>query len=434
MIEITDKKSCMGCGSCTEICPVDCIPLFKDEEGFLYPKIDYDVCISCPLCDRVCPITDKLPEDAKVIPFIEKADLPRYIEPLVYASYSKNHDIRVDSTSGGIFSELALKMFNEGGYVGGAVYNHDLSVSHILTNDSEKLIDIRSSKYVLSSTDKLYPDVKERLRNGDQVLVCGAPCQIVGLYAFLKKDYPNLLTCDFVCKGVNSPLVFEKYIKWLEDKYQSKAVKIKAKDKTEGWHKFSMRVEFENGKSYVKNRYKDPFFVGYLQTELFTMPACFSCQFKGVSQKSDITLADFWGIETIDKSMDQDLGTSLVILNSDKGVKYFESISESIVSKQFTMADALPGNTAIYSSEKEGDPELRKEFYRDLEKRSFDFMIKKYFPMPTVMSRLTIQIERLKRLLKALTQMLLAPSSAAKILSKAFPTLSLSKDKGKNIK
>ena len=106
------------------------------------------------------------------------------------------------------------------------------------------------------------------------------------------------------------------------------------------------------------------------------MPACFSCQFKGVSQKSDITLADFWGIETIDKSMDQDLGTSLIILNSDKGVKYFESISESIVSKQFTMADALPGNTAIYSSEEEGDPELRKEFYRDLEKYSFDFMIK----------------------------------------------------------
>ena len=402
MINITDKESCMGCNACTSICPVDCIPLISDEEGFSYPEIDYDVCIDCPLCDRVCPITDKIPDTAKdfMIPFIEKAKISRFEEPLVYASYTKNHEIRIDSTSGGIFSELAFKMFDQGGYVAGAVYNDDLSVSHILTNDRDRLPDIRSSKYVLSFTDELFPDVKAKLKSGEKVLVCGAPCQIVALYAFLRKDYENLITCDFVCKGVNSPLVFKKYIEWLEDKYQSKAVKIKAKDKTTGWHKFSMRVDFENGKSYVKDRFNDPFFVGYLQTGLFTMPACFSCKFKGISKRGDITLADFWGIENVDKSMDQDLGTSLILLNSEKGRAYYSLLEENIVSKQFTLDDALPGNSAIHSSDEAGDEILRKEFYEDLEKYPFDLIISKYIPMLSLKSKIKSKIKNILRKVK----------------------------------
>ena len=250
---------------------------------------------------------------------------------------SKNHEIRVDSTSGGVLSELAFKMFDQGGYVGGAVYNDDYSVSHVLTNNREKLDEIRSSKYVFSLTDQLFPDVKKALKNGEKVLVCAAPCQISGLYTYLKKDYENLITCDFICKSVNSTKVFQKYIEWLEKKYKSKAKKIKAKDKTSGWHKFSMRVDFENGKSYVADRYNDPFFVGYLQTELFTMDACFTCKFRGFPRIADITLADFWGIENIDNSMDQDLGTSLIMLNSNKGKEYYQSISDSIIFKKFNL-------------------------------------------------------------------------------------------------
>ena len=309
MIDIIDKSLCDGCNACTVICPIDeCITMHPDHEGSLFPEVNMETCIDCDKCEDICYyITER--ED----------DIERFEKPLVYASYSKNHEIRVDSTSGGIFSELAFKMFDEGGYVGGAVYNDDDSVSHMLTNDRSKLTDIRSSKYVYSCTDELFPDVKKKLKKGEKVLVCGAPCQIHALYAFLgNKDYENLVTCDFICKSVNSTKVFQKYIEWLEDKYQSKAKKIKAKDKTTGWHKFSMRVDFENGKSYVADRYHDPFFVGYLGTELFTMQACFTCEFRGYPRKADITLADFWGIENVDRSMDQDLGTSLIIVNSEK--------------------------------------------------------------------------------------------------------------------
>ena len=425
MIEITNKESCMGCNACNVICPVDCIPLINDEEGFFYPKIDYDVCIDCDLCDKVCPITDKIVDTTEkhMTPYIERTKLSRFDEPLVFASYTKNHQLRIDSTSGGIFSELAYKMFDQGGYVGGAVYNDDLTVSHILTNDRDRLTDIRSSKYVLSLTDELFPDVKAKLKSGEKVIVCGAPCQIHALYAFLIKDYENLVTCDFICKGVNSPLVFKKYIEWLEDKYQSKAIKIKAKDKTTGWHKFSMRVDFENGKSYVKDRHHDPFFVGYLQTSLFTMPACFSCAFKGVPGKADITLADFWGIENVDKSMDQDLGTSLIMVNSEKGKVYYESINDNIVSKQFTLKDAEPGNSAMYFSTERGDENLRKEFYEDLDNHPFDFIISKYFPMPTFTSEIRKQLSKVKKSLVFIRELILSPSSTNQIVEKFYPNM-----------
>lgn len=383
MINITDKALCNGCNTCTVACPIDeCITMHPDHEGFLFPQVNMDTCVDCDKCEKVCPYIPELS--------FKKIEEPiRYQKPLVYASYSKNHKVRLDSTSGGIFSELAFQMFDQDGYVGGAVYNEDYSVSHILTNDRDKLDEIRSSKYIFSLTDELFPDVKKQLIAGNRVLVCGAPCQIDGLYTFLKKDYKNLITCDFICKSVNSTKVFQKYIEWLEGKYQSKAKKIKAKDKTTGWHKFGMRVDFENGKSYVADRYNDPFFVGYLQTELFTMEACYTCQFRGFPRPADITLADFWGIENVDKSMDQDLGTSLIMINSDKGKEYYESLGDAIVSKEFTLKNAEPGNPAIYHDAlSDKDANKRKQFYEDLDKYSFDEIAKKYFPMPSYKTKL----------------------------------------------
>jgi acetyltransferase-like isoleucine patch superfamily enzyme/coenzyme F420-reducing hydrogenase beta subunit len=394
MIEINDKTKCSGCNACAVICPVNCISMPQDQEGFYFPVVDTESCIECDECNDICYYITK-----------SKIDIVRYDTPLVYASYNTNCDVRVDSTSGGLFSALAEKMFDDKGYVGGAVYNRDFTVSHILTNDRNKLPELRGSKYIESFTDNLYSDINKRLKNGDKVLVCAAPCQIHALYACLGKDYDNLITCDFICRGVNSPKVFLKYIEWLENKYKSKAVKVKFKNKTFGWHRFSMRVDFENGKPYIRDRYHDPFFVGYLQSGLFTMPACYCCEFKGFPRESDITLADFWGIENIDPSMDQDIGTSLVLINSDNGKKYFESLSDNIVSKQFTMEDAAVGNPAMYKPLESVDKELREAFFRDLDKYPFDVMADKYFMMPTFKNKLKVQLERIKNAIKIVSKL-----------------------------
>lgn len=409
MINIIDKSLCNGCNTCTVACPIDeCITMDINKEGFFYPYVNMDTCIDCDKCDKVCPYIPEL--------MMNQKEPSRYDKPMVYAAYSKNREVRLDSTSGGIFSELAFKMFDENGYVGGAVYNDDNSVSHILTNDRAKLVDIRSSKYTYSLTDKLFPEVKKQLKAGNKVIVCGTPCQISGLYTFLKKDYENLITCDFICKSVNSTKVFQKYIDWLENKYHSKVKKIKAKDKTTGWHKFGMKIDFENGRSYVADRYNDPFFVGYLGTELFTMEACFTCEWRGFPRPADITLADFWGIENIDKSMDQDMGTSLIMINSDKGKAYYESLGDAIVSKEFTLKDAEPGNPAIYDTKRVVDWDVRNKFYNDLDKYPFNVVANKYFPMPTLKRKIGRRLGQVKKVFSLLNEIGFMPNNLYKFI------------------
>lgn len=372
MIQITDKKECCGCNACGDVCPKGCISFKADNEGFLYPEVDTDTCIDCHLCEKVCPI-------------IQPADnVVRYEEPRVFAAYSKDDVIRTDSTSGGIHSMLANAMYAKNAYIGGAVYNEDHTVSQIVDSNPQRLEEIRSSKYLQSNAEGVYKKIKHLLKEGKEVFFCGCPCQVQALYKVLgNKEYDNLTTCDFICRGVNSPKVFVKYMDMLERQFGAKATKIKFKAKEWGWHNFSMRVNFANGQEYCKDRYHDLFFIGYLQANLLTRPSCYDCHFKGFPQKADITLADFWGIENIDKTMDQDKGTSLVMINSDKGMGLFESIKNNINWKEFTMTDARRGNPAMDTSIKTLKPN-RAEFYEAIDKEPFENVAKKFFPsVPT---------------------------------------------------
>ncbi|MBP3738468.1 MAG: Coenzyme F420 hydrogenase/dehydrogenase, beta subunit C-terminal domain [Muribaculaceae bacterium] len=368
MISIKKKVDCCGCNACGDICPKGVITFQTDKEGFWYPKVDTDNCIDCKLCEQVCPTLNK----SEII--------IRYKEPLVYAAYNKNNDIRMDSTSGGIHSALSEYIFAQGGYVGGAIYNEDHTVSHITTGNPARLDEIRSSKYLQSSMAGQYKEIKKLLNSGKTVFYCAAPCQIQALYKYLKKDYDNLITSDFICRGVNSPKVFLSYIKMLEHQFESKATSIKFKYKKWGWHNFSTRVIFSNGKEYCKDRDHDMFLIGYLQYGNFARPSCYECQFKGFPQKADITLADFWGIEQLDTNMDQDKGTSLVMINSAKGLNLFNHIKNHIVWKEFTMSDAKIGNKAIDSSLKTVY-DNRDLFFDAIDNKPFQEVAKEFFPI-----------------------------------------------------
>lgn len=392
MIQIVDKSKCCGCNACGDICPKDAITFKIDMEGFWYPEVNMDCCIDCGLCEKVCPILH--PAD-KII---------RYQEAKVFAAYTKDEKIRLDSTSGGIHSMLAQKMYDKHAYVGGAIYNEDHTVSQIVDDSPLMLPQIRSSKYLQSNSTGVYKEIRNLLKAGKQVFYCGCPCQIHALYNVLgNKEYDNLITCDFICRGVNSPKVFLKYMEMLERQYGAKAVKIKFKAKKWGWHNFSMRVDFANGKQYCKDRWHDLFFIGYLQSGNFARPSCYECPFKGFPQKADITLADFWGIEKIDSSMDQDKGTSLVMVNSDKGMKLFESIKEKIIWKEFTIEDAKKGNPAMESS-LTAIPSSRNDFFEDLDHYPFETIAKKYFPSSSKKKRTMKKIYHGFRILNKLRQ------------------------------
>ena len=366
MIHIQNKADCCGCNACGDICPKNAISFRTDPEGFWYPEVDPDKCIECGRCEKVCPVLN--------VKELKKNDLA---EPVCYAAEHRNLEVIFDSTSGGVFSAMAEILYRSGGYVGGAVFNEDFSVSHFISADKGDLPRLRSSKYLQSNLEGFYSRVGELVKAGEQVLVCGTPCQMAALRAFLGKDYDNLLIADFICRGINSPKVWQKYLRSFEERYGSPVVYAKAKSKEYGWRNLTQKVILADGRHIYETLDQSNFTKGYLRTNVYCRPSCYDCKFKGFPRMSDITLADFWGIENVDKSMEKNLGTSLVLLNSQKGVRFFERFKARLHCFPVAFDSILAGNPAL--TRPLNPPSVdRDQFFRDLDAMSFTQLADKY--------------------------------------------------------
>ena len=367
MIEINNKVDCCGCNACGDACAHQAISFKTDLEGFWYPEVDKQKCVDCGLCEKVCPIIN--------IKELKKNDLEQSI---CYAAEHKNLEVVFDSTSGGLFSALAEIIYRSDGYVGGAVFNEDFkSVRHYISNSKNDLSRLRSSKYLQSNLEGFYREVFGLLKAGEHVLVCGAPCQMAALRAFLHKDYENLIIADYICRGINSPKVWGKYIDSFEERYGHKVVYAKAKSKEYGWRNLTQKVILDNGKACYETKDQSNFTKGYLKTGVYCRPSCYECKFKGYPRIADITLADFWGIEKVDRSMDKNLGTSLVMINSKKGEEFFEKAKSRINFVPVPFDSIEAGNQAL---NRPLDPPVvnRENFFEDLDKMTFTQLADKY--------------------------------------------------------
>jgi coenzyme F420-reducing hydrogenase beta subunit len=295
-------------------------------------------------------------------------------EPKVYAAWSLNDEIRINSTSGGIFSELAIHILNNGGYICGARYGRNHHIEHCITNTIDGLEAIRQSKYAQSDKGYIYREIKQLLLCGQKVLFCGTPCECSGLRNYLQKDYDNLIVVDFICRGANSPRVYEKFLEYLENEYESKCVKVWFKNKTYGWNRFSTKIEFASGDTYLEDRDHDPYILGYIKYNLYMRPSCAKCRFRTVGRLSDITLADFWGVRLSDPSLDTEKGTSMVLINSPKGADMFGNIKPGIFHEEKSLKDVLTGNPCLLSSPRMN--KKRDHFFRNLETESFKNLMK----------------------------------------------------------
>jgi coenzyme F420-reducing hydrogenase beta subunit len=391
MIEIIDKALCTGCAACFSACPLDCITMENDQEGFWYPIVDSAVCNECGVCERVCPL-------------LRQREIPRdRIEsPIAFAAWNKDDSIRLESTSGGVFSALATTVYKRGGCVSGAVYDSSHHVVHMVSEVVEDLPALRSSKYLQSNINRVFRTIIGLLTDGHEVFFVGTPCQVAGLYHLLGKDHDNLITCDFICRGVNSPEVFLKYIKMLEEKYHAKVIRIKFKNKTYGWHRFSTKVEFENGRVYIKDRYHDPFMRGYLEYNCYIRPSCYACQFKGMPRQADITLADFWGIESHHPEWDNDRGTSAIIINSLKGFRVLQDSGEQLEIHDCSIGEIANGNFALEKATeiKQG----RTKFFLAIHESGFGEAFEKNFPSPKTF---TIALNRIAAISKMILKRVL---------------------------
>lgn len=349
MITISDKHNCCGCTACVQACPKQCISMQQDAEGFLYPQVDTSSCIDCGLCEKVCPFLH---------PYEPRT--PKH----TYAAINNNEQIRMESSSGGIFTLLAEQILNDGGVVFGARFDEKWQVTIDYTETIDGLASFRGSKYVQARVGDTYAECAKFLKAGRKVLYSGTPCQIAGLKHYLRKEYDNLLTVDFVCHGVPSPKVWGKYLQEVVGTVNVQGVAMRDKQH-EGWKRFNFVLDYKKDGEMISLsswHQKNDYMNGFLR-DMILRPSCYACKAKECRSHSDITIADFWGIQTLCPAMDDDKGTGLVLIHTAKGKDYVPF--DKMKYEEVTFEEGYRNNPAIYRSAKPWP--RRAEFFQQLD-------------------------------------------------------------------
>lgn len=321
-IECVKLQDCTGCGACENRCPVKAIKMEYDKDGFLFPKVA-DMCVNCGLCSKVCQVVSR-PE--------------LFDSPKAYAVWAEN-DIRMESSSGGMFSLMANKIISDGGVVFGAVFTEDFKGVFITeANSSDEILPMRRSKYVFCETKDSYSRAEAYLKEGRAVLYTGTPCEIAGLKKFLMKEYDNLYTSDFVCHGANS---VKAYHSWLDEFTRYREISdLNFRDKSvHGWSTTAV-AKLKNGEIVRENFNDCSWYRGFLEG-VTIRENCADCYFATGNRIADITMADAWGINNIDDKLNDGKGTSLVLVSSVQGQKLFDRISKDMALCQEISFEAI---------------------------------------------------------------------------------------------
>lgn len=358
-------KDCCGCAACASICPQHCITMQLDEEGFAYPQMNTEACIQCGRCERSCPVLKEK----------DRRDTPTQL-PASYAAYNKDEVIRLASSSGGIFTLLAEQTILGNGVVFGAAMGEDQrTVTHIAVRTMQELEKLRGSKYLQSNIEGIYSQVRTELLANRPVLFSGTPCQVEALRSFLGQDFENLLCVDLICHGVPSPKVWQKYLSYQENRAGAPARRTFFRHKKYGWKTFALSFEFSNDKVYEQIFQKDLFMQTFLRNACLR-PSCHHCHFKRINRSSDITLADFWGIENLFPEMDDDKGISLVLIHTGKGQQTFDKLKDKLCFLPVNTEKALKGNSAMTCSAV--PHKQRTKFFAMLDILPFDVLARRY--------------------------------------------------------
>ena len=383
------KEECCACGACLNVCPKQAIVMNEDEYGYLYPVIDEKKCVRCGKCKKVCSFQN----------VIEKN------KPLeTFAAISKSKDIRMKSASGGIFASMAKKYVENQGLVVGAELKSDFSVHHIIISENSEIYKIQGSKYVQSSTDKVFSSIKQYLKEGKNVLFSGTPCQVAGLSGYLGKEFDNLLTVDIVCHGVPGTRMFQNYINVLKNK-KGKVTNFLFRDKNNGWGK--------NGSAIINNRkvkiwQSSSSYLYYFSKGWIYRDSCYKCPYACSHRSGDITLGDYWGIEKQhpeylgNNKWDEQKGISLVIANTQKGIEFLNSIKDILDMRESSFEKAALANAQLNYPSMPGQREtileiylkggweaLEKKFRKNIGWRYYSSQIKSFIP------------KKVKRMIKA---------------------------------
>lgn len=379
-----ENFKCCGCTACYAVCPKGAIMMQEDYEGFKYPVVDKNKCIDCGLCSKVCPLDKKL----------EKAITPT----ASFAVQAKDENFVKQSSSGGVFPLLANMFAEQQAVIYGAAFDNNWKVKHIRVDDIGELKKLYTSKYVQSDMGDSFKQVKHDLDMDKEVLFAGTPCQVAGLKSYLSKEYDNLTTVDFICHGVPSPAVWESYIKEKSVNLNSKIIDISFRNKKDGWKNFGFMFKTRDGKEIYERASDNIYMQGFLK-DLYLRPSCYDCKFKTLNRMSDITLADFWGVEKVLPKMPTDKGVSLCWTSSKKGSVALDEAFKQAFYQKVDLQEAIKYNSAVLKSVNEH--ENRGKFFKDFAESHNDVtkLIEKYYDTRSLRKRLSYKIRtKLKNL------------------------------------
>lgn len=366
MIKLADITECTGCGACAQICSNNCIEMMEDEFGFKYPKIITTKCVECENCQNTCPV---LQNRATV-----------KTSASIYVAFSLDDETRKCSSSGGVFSELAKSCLASGGCVWGAAYDEDFTVRHICIDNICDLNRIRGAKYAQSELGNSFSTIRHQLASKRNVIFCGTPCQVAGLKRYLGSETPHLMCIDFVCHSVPSPMAWHAYVNYrsqVDTPSCHKPIMINLRSKQSGWSYYQYSAVFQYRKrEYSMISSNDPYLRLFVNGAL-SRDSCSNCKFKSSNRYSDITLGDAWGVWDYAPEMDDNKGTSLVIVNTGIGEKYLKEIEQHLIIKQINEAEAFRMNPAyLCSKEKDSKRETILEEIKNRGYKKYENLLK----------------------------------------------------------
>lgn len=357
------KEMCCGCTACFSICPKDAIQMKRDEEGFVYPSIDEAVCVDCGLCKRVCAFQKPKLED-------------NLFGQNYYAMRSKDDEILLESSSGGMFTVLSDYILQQGGVVFGAVFDDAFRVHTVCGTDEETRNRMRGSKYVQSDLNGTFLEAAEHLRQGKTVMFTGTPCQVAGVKSFLDVrniDMEKLYLCDVVCHGVASPTMLQEYLHFVQTKFGHSIERFSFRNKRKGWKNMEMMLISSND-DYSEQCNKKYSIMDFYSSLNITRNSCYHCPYTTYKRVSDVTLADFWNIGQVDSLLNDNKGVSTVLVNSEKGNIWVEEIKGNTnflpVSRKSCWQPHLEYSVT--------EPKNRKAFWNQYKEQGFEYVFKKY--------------------------------------------------------
>lgn len=352
-----DKSKCSGCTACMSKCPKNAITMITDEEGFQYPVIDKEKCINCGICYKICPN-------------VKKDETNTIME--AYGVKHKNEKERLTSRSGGVFVAISDYILKQKGVIYGAELTDDFKVIHNRAETKQQRDKFKGSKYIQSNMENVIKKIQKDLEENRKVLFSGTPCQVAAVTTSIQEKYKNnLYTCDLICHGVPSELIFQEFLKYIETKNNKHIKEFIFRDKRFGWESHYETAIFQDNTEITTQYFRNLFYGHNI-----LRPSCYKCNYANIHRPADITIADFWGIEKVNPEFLDKNGVSLTIINNKKGKELFEKIKNDLNIINCSIEDCIKYTYTL--NQPTPMSEGRDKFWEDYENKEFEYIIDKY--------------------------------------------------------